>query len=200
MLTPSNPLTLAGIVSVWLAGVCNWPLWRSLVELPELQSLRGLLFILSFALAIASFNFALLALGAWQHSIKPLATLLLVVAAVCAHFMGRYRIVIDPTMIAKALHTNGHEAADLVDWNLLLSMAWMAGLPAWWLWRKPLAPMPAASQALHNAAALSLSMYLALSMIVLNAASMSSIVRNHKMLQYMINPANLFYALARLAL
>lgn len=195
-----NPLTLAAVVSLWLTAVCNWPLWRALAELPELQSQRGLLLIPSFALSIAAFSMAFLTLGAWPRSIKSLSTLLLGVAAIGAHFIGSYHVVINPTMMINVLHINAHSAADLVGWNLLLSISWMAGLPAWWLWRTPIASMPAASQALHNAAALTLSLCLVMSLLVLNLATMASIMHNHKSLRYMINPANSFYALGRLAL
>ena len=122
---------------------------------------------------IACISLALLALGAWRRSIKPLATLLLVVAAMGAHFMGSYRIVIDPTMMVNVLHTDVHEASDLIDGRLLLSVAMLAGLPVWWLWRTPLQPMPSAAQGLHNFAVLTLALCLAGGLLVLNAAPMS---------------------------
>ena len=199
MVASRNPLTLAVVISLWLASVGNWPLWRALGELPELASVRGALFIASLGLMVAGISLALLALGAWWRSIKPLATLLLGVAAVGAHFMGSYRIVIDPTMLVNVLHTDVHEASDLIGWRLLLSVVLVAGLPAWWLWRTPLRPLPAASQGLYNTAALTLALSLAGALLVLNAAPMSSTMRNHKSLRYMINPANSFYALGRLA-
>jgi lipid A ethanolaminephosphotransferase len=198
MAASRNPLTLAVVVSLWLASAGNWPLWRAMGELPELGSVRGLLFMLSFGLMIAAMSLALLALAAWRPSIKPLATLLLVVAAVGAHFMGSYRIVIDPTMMVNVLHTDLHEAGDLIGWRLLLSLVLLAGLPSWWLWRTPLRAAPAAAQGLYNGAALTLALSLAGALLVLNAAPMSSTMRNHKPLRYMINPANTFYALGRL--
>jgi lipid A ethanolaminephosphotransferase len=199
MVASRNPLTLAVVISLWLASVGNWPLWRALGELPELASMRGTLFIASLGVMVAGISLSLLALGAWRRSIKPLATLLLGVAAVGAHFMGSYRIVIDPTMLVNVLHTDVHEASDLIGWRLLLSVVLVAGLPAWWLWRTPLRPLPAASQGLYNTAALTLALSLAGALLVLNAAPMSSTMRNHKSLRYMINPANSFYALGRLA-
>jgi hypothetical protein len=37
-----NPLTLTVLVSLWLASVGNWPLWRALTDLSDLSSLRGI--------------------------------------------------------------------------------------------------------------------------------------------------------------
>jgi lipid A ethanolaminephosphotransferase len=195
-----NPLTVAVLVSLWLASVGNWPLWRALCELPELASARGALFMLSLGLMIAGLSLMLLALGAWQRSIKPLSLLLLIMAAAGAHFMGSYRIVIDPSMMVSVLHTDVHEAGDLIGRPLLASLLLLAGLPAWWLWRTPLKPLPAAAQGLHNTAALLLALCLAVGLLLLNSAPMASTLRNHKSLRYMVNPANSLYALGRLAL
>jgi lipid A ethanolaminephosphotransferase len=200
MFASRNPLTVAAVVSLWLAGLGNWPLWRALVELPELASPRGLWFGLSLGLMIAGIHLALLALGAWRRSIKPLSLLLLVAAAAGAHFMGSWRIVIDPTMMLNVLHTDTREARDLIGVPLLTSLLLLAGVPAWWLWRTPLQALPAASQGLRNAAVLILALSLAGGLLVLNLAPMSATMRNHKSLRYMVNPANSFYALGRLAL
>ena len=39
-----NPLTLAALAALWIASVCNWPLWRAMGALSELNSARGMLF------------------------------------------------------------------------------------------------------------------------------------------------------------
>lgn len=200
MFASRNPLSAAAVVSLWLAGPGNWPLWRALVELPELASVRGVLFAISLGLMIAGLYLGLLALGAWRRSIKPLSLLLLLAAAAGAHFMGSYRIVIDPTMMLNVLHTDLREARDLIGLPLLASLLLLAGLPAWWLWRTPLEALPAAAQGLRNAVVLVLALWLAGSLLVLNFAPLSATMRNHKSLRYMVNPANSFYALGRLAL
>jgi lipid A ethanolaminephosphotransferase len=123
-----NPLALAVGVSLWLAFVSNWPLWRALAPLPEMDSLQGWLFIAGFALMLACANLALLALGAWQRSIKPLATLLLLVAAAGAYFIGSYGVVIDPAMMVNVLQTDPREAGDLLGPKLLPALVLSACL------------------------------------------------------------------------
>ena len=199
MFAARNPLTVAAAVSLWLAAFANWPLWRALAALPELASVRGALFMLSLGLMIAALHLALLSLGAWRRCIKPLSLLLLLAAAAGAHFMGRYRVVIDPTMMLNVLQTDAHEAGELIGVPLLLSLALLGGIPAWWLWRTPLRALPAAAQALRNVAVLVLALWLAGGLGVLNFASLSATMRNHKALRYMVNPANSVYALGRLA-
>ncbi len=131
-----NPLDVAAWVSLWLATAANWPLWRALLELPSAAGARGLLFMLVFMVVLAAMNMALLSLGAWRHILKPLASLLLLVAAAGAYFMGAYRTVIDPTMMVSVLHTRRCATcwACPCCWHLAL----LAGLPLWLLWRTPL--------------------------------------------------------------
>ena len=200
MFAPRNPLSVAALVSLWLAAFANWPLWRALAALPELASARGALFMFSFGLMMAGVHLALLALGAWPRLIKPLSLVLLTAAAAGAHFMGSYHVVIDPSMMLNVLHTDVHEAGDLIGAPLLGSLLLLAGLPAWWLWRTPLRPLPLRAQALRNAVAVLLALWLAGGLGVLNFAPLSSTMRNHKALRYMVNPANSVYALARLGL
>ena len=156
--------------------------------------------MLSLGLMIAGSSLALLALGAWRRCIKPLSLLLLLTAAAGAHFMGSYRVVIDPTMMVNVLHTDVREARDLIGLPLLASLALLAGIPAWWLWRTPLRVLPVRAQGLRNAVVLVLALWLAGGLLVLNFAPLSATMRNHKALRYMVNPANSLYALGRLGL
>ncbi len=195
----ANPLFVAAGVSLWLAAVANWPLWRALWQLPELGTPRGRLFLLAFVLMVAALSMALLSLGAWVRAIKPLASLLLLAAAAGAHFMGSYGVVIDPTMMVNVLHTDAREVRDLLGLPLLLNLALLAGLPLWLLWRTPLQRLRWPAQALRNGAAAMLALWLAGGLLVLGFADMSSTMRNHKSLRYMVNPANSLYALGHVA-
>ena len=110
-----NPLTLALLAGAWVAVLPNWPLWRALLALPETASWRGALFIAGFGLMIAALSTALLAPFAWRATVKPAIGVLLVVAALGAHFMGAYGVVIDSTMMINVLQTDPREVRDLLD-------------------------------------------------------------------------------------
>jgi len=198
-LPASNPVTLAAWAGLWLATLGNWPLWRALHALPEMQSPRGLFFMLSVAVMIAALVTALLSLLAWRRSVKPAIVVLLLSSALGAHFMGSYGVVIDPTMMVNALNTDASEARDLLNLRLVLAVTLLAGLPMALLWRTRVARERFAGQALTNATALVVSLCLLVTVAVLGFADLSSTLRNHKSLRYMINPANSFYALGRLA-
>jgi lipid A ethanolaminephosphotransferase len=194
-----NPATLAVVAGIWLASVCNWPLWRAMNALPEMHSTRGVLFMLSLGLMIAALCTAVLLLLAWRRSIKPAIALLVLAAAFGAHFMGSYGVVIDPTMMVNVLNTDVRETRDLLSLRLAFGVIALAGVPLALLWRTRVADAPWGAQALRNALALVGAVIVLGALVVLSFADLSSTMRNNKSLRYMINPANSFYSLGRLA-
>ncbi len=195
-----NPLTLAVLAGVWIAALGNWPLWRALAALPEMSTPRGAAFIGAFGLMIAALTVAMLSVLAWRRSIKPAIAVVLLSAALGAHFMGTYGIVIDPTMMVNVLHTDARETGDLLSLRLLASVLLLAVLPMVLVWRVPLQRVRFARQAVRNAVGLVVSLAVLVGLIALSFADLSSTMRNHKSLRYMINPVNSFFALGHVGL
>jgi len=194
-----NPLTLAASASVWIATLANWPLWRALRALPEMDSTRGWLFIVGFAGMVAALTLALLAFAAWRRTIKPAIALFLVSAALGAHFMGSYGIVIDPTMMTNVLQTNPRETLDLLSLRLFASVLLLAGLPLLMLWWVPVQRLRLGAQLGRNAMALIVSVVVLAALVFALFADLSATMRNHKSMRYLINPVNSFFALGVLA-
>ena len=133
-----SPTTLALLAAVWLGAVANWPLWRAVAALPEMAGASGLLFGLGISLIVAALTALPLLLFAWRPLLKPVIAIFLLVAAVAAHFMGSYGVLIDSSMLRNVLQTDVHEAGALLSLSLLLNLLLIAGLPIAWLWRQPL--------------------------------------------------------------
>ena len=194
-----NPLTLAALGTLWISSVCNWPLWKAMSALPELNSARGVLFMLAFGGVIACATLILLALFAWTRSIKLAIAVFLISAALCAHFMGSYGVVIDPTMMLNVVQTDVRETRDLVGWPMLLSVLGLAVLPLLVLWRLPVKPLKFSSQLGRNLLAVLLMCLLIFGLVMASFADLSSTMRNHRSLRYLINPLNAYFGLAVIA-
>ena len=194
-----NPLTLAVLASAWIATLPNWPLWRALLALPETASTRGGLFVIGFGVMIAALLTALLALLAWRVTIKPAIAVLLLAAAFGAHYMGSYGVVIDTTMMTNVLQTNPSEVGDLLSWRLLGSVALLAGVPLLLLWRAPVARVRIAPQAVRNLLVVIGALALLAALVFALFADLSTTMRNHRTMRYLINPVNSLYALVDLA-
>ena len=63
-------------ISVWMAAVCNVPLWREVLHLPGNTGVRGWAFLAAFMVLVTAGNAALLSLLAWRWTLKPAAGLL----------------------------------------------------------------------------------------------------------------------------
>lgn len=194
-----SPLALALLVSLWIAGLANWPLWRTLRSLPEGSGVHGLIFAAGFAALLAALTFALLTVAAWHRAIKPMAALFLVPAALGAHFMGSYGVVIDSTMMTNVLQTNPTEARDLLNLRLLASVGLIALLPIAWMWRLRVRRLGWRAQLGRNLLGLAASGIVIAALLLALFADLSATMRNHKSVRYLINPLNSFYALGALA-
>jgi lipid A ethanolaminephosphotransferase len=201
--TPSqralHPAWAVVLISVWLATVCNLPLWRKVAMLPGQGSLRGWGFALAFVLIVAAGNAALLSLLAWRLTFKPAATVLLLMAALGAYFMMAYGIVIDASMLTNVLQTDLHESRDLLTWRLPVTVLALAAPPLLWLYPCRLRCLGAWRQLWHNALLLFVSIGVVVVSLLLVFQDFSSTMRNHTQLRYLINPLNSVYALGDIA-
>jgi lipid A ethanolaminephosphotransferase len=182
--------------SLWMAGAGNAPLWHELNALGILQAPSGWLLAGALAGLVGATLYALLSLLAWRVLLKPVIAILLLVSAAGAHFMGTYHVVIDSSMALNALQTDWRETRSLLTPRLAAAVAMGALLPAWLVWRTPVAYAPWRAQALRNGAAAALALLLAAALVVLAFQPLASTMRNHKQLRYLLNPLNSLYALA----
>ncbi|MFI0546375.1 MAG: phosphoethanolamine transferase [Brachymonas sp.] len=192
---PFGALSLLVICSVWLATLGNLPLWRELGRLGQLQNTSGWLLALGLGLVIFSTTVLLGALLAWRKTVKPLLTLLLLLAAFASYYEWQFGVVIDPTMVTNVLQTDVREARDVLSGQLFLFVAGIALLPMIWLWRLPLAPAPSCWRGLVQRLGL---MLVALAVLVASLLAvyqpLASLMRNHTQVRYLMNPLNSIWA------
>ena len=185
-------------LALWLAVVGNMPLWQRVFALGGSPGQQGIL-LGGLGLLVLGGTVALLSLLAWRRVYRPVASLLVLVAAFNTHFMWQYGAVIDPSMLANVVHTDAREVRDLLSFSLLFTVLLVAGVPLWWIWRQPLRTRHWLAQTGRNAGGAVLGLLVVVLITLLTYQSMASLMRNHKSLRYMINPLNSVYAATRLA-
>lgn len=194
---PWHPTHLLIVLALWLASIGNAPLWAELYRLlPASGGLRPLT-LAAWGLALSGATLAFLALWVWPRWLKAAGFALLLVTACTSYFMFTYRVVIDPTMLANALHTDAREVRDLLSPAMLLFLAAGVLLPGWWWWRQPVRPVRPTRLVLGQLLWAALGLLLAVALLWLTFQDLASAMRNHKPVRYMINPFNTVYALAR---
>jgi lipid A ethanolaminephosphotransferase len=190
---------VVAVAALWMAIAANLPLWRRLLALDMLAGVQGALFAVAMLLILWAGLTILIGAFAWRFSLKPVVTLLLLVAAFASHFMTSYGVVIDPGMVTNVLQTDPNEAGALFSGQLVATLGWLALLPAAWLWRQAVSYGSARRQLGRNLL-LSVSAAAMLCAAVLLAFQpLASLMRNHKDIRYLLNPLASIYALARVA-
>ena len=193
---PISPFGAALLAALWIAGIGNLALWRSMADLPEVANARGLAFGIGFGVAIAAIHVALFSLLAWRWTLKPVITLFLLAAAGGAYFMLSYGVVIDRSMMVNVLLTDGREARELLSLRMLGALLALGVLPAALLWRARIAWTTPLRQLRQNAIVFAAACAVLASAGGLFFQDLSATMRNHTQLRYLVNPLNSFYALA----
>ncbi|MFT7722018.1 MAG: phosphoethanolamine--lipid A transferase [Roseateles sp.] len=196
----SRPLTQVWLASLWMAVLANWPLWRQLQSLPDNTGAHAVAFTAAFIGMVAAATGAVLSLLAWPRLVTAVLVVLLLGAAALAHFIGSYGIVFDPGMVTNLVQTDVRETRDLLGWRLLLSVLLLGALPAAWLLRRPKAPpQPVLGRLAGNLGACVLGLGAVVLLALPVFAQLSSTMRTHKSLRYMVTPLNAVYSLGAAA-
>lgn len=189
-----SPLTLAWAAALWIGLLGNWPLWQRMLDMPDFAGAGGRLFIGVFAGMVVMVLGALFSLMAWRVAVKPLLSLMLIMTAPLAYFIGSYGVVIDSTMITNALQTDVRETRDLLGWGLLVNALVLSVLPMVWLWRQPVRDTRWIKRLGWNLLSVAVALALGAGLGALRTADLASTLRNHKVLTKMVSPVNAIWA------
>lgn len=190
----TRPAWIVWGTSVWIAVFDNLALWRALQHHGLLDGPGGALLALALAAVVATVLAAVLSLLAWRGVLKPAIALVLLAGAAGSYFMLGYGIVIDPAMIVNVLQTDRAEALALFNPRLPVLLIVLAVVPGLLLLRRPVAYARWPRQALRNVGMAVLALGLAAGTVLLAFQPLSSAMRNHKPLRYLLNPLNTLYA------
>lgn len=196
---PSVDVELVALVaSLFLSIASNRLLWRHvLADMPWDQGRTWMVTACLF-IALTAFQFSVLALVLTRHTVRPLLSLLLVATAFASYFMQKYSVFLGPAMLRSVLHTDIHEARELLSWDLLPHLAWQAALPVWVLWRLPLAKRPWPRAALRRIGALLAALAVTVVAGLMAFQDLAALARNHRDYRFLVTPSNYLYSLAKL--
>ena len=151
-------------------------------------------FGLALALALLALNFLVLGLFCHGRLLKPVAALLILVAAGGSHFIGTFGVYLDPSMLRNALRTDPAEARELIGPALALRLGLQAALPIAVLAWLPLRRRPFAKAALTRGLWLLGALALLVVAVMIEFRPLSSMMRNQRELRYLITPANVLWS------
>ncbi len=194
-----HPWAVSLGLALALSTLGNVPFWWALSQLPEINSLRAYAGLIGIWAALTLLLWVFVNVVIWPWWRKPVGVVLLVMSMTASYFMAMYGVVIDPTMVANAMHTNTAEVHDLLSITLLLTLVVGVGLPSLWWWRLEPRVGLGWQRWTHQLGAVLMGSVLAFMLLLLVFQDLASLMRNHTNLRYMVNPFNTVYAVGRLA-
>jgi lipid A ethanolaminephosphotransferase len=183
------------VVLGWLIAFTNLSWWRAAGAERSWSEPASWLFLLCTFVALVALHFVLLAPFTSRWTARPLLAVVAIASAAAAYYMREYSVMLDPSMIQNILKTDVHEARELLSWSmlgwvLLLSLPPVAFL--WWV-RFERRPWPWALGT--RIASMVGALVVAVLAILPVNRDLTSMMRNHRELRYLVTPGNLLYGL-----
>ncbi len=181
---------LALLASVFFAVVSNTAFFRTVAATGALHGTGGWLLAASLFVAIAALNMLLMCVLLNRWTVKPLLIVLLLVTAAAAHFMNRYTVYFDADMVRNILHTDVKESRELLTPGFIGSIAIYGLLPSILVWRTRIRPRPFKRALLIRVLCMLAAIAVSAGAMMVSFQNLSSLMRNHKELRYLIAPGN----------
>lgn len=189
---------LIGIASLVLAGIANMAFWHAALADRSMFDPHTWWFAAALLLLLAGVHFLLLAAVTTRRTLRPALVIVVALSMVADHYMGRYGIVLDATMLRNVVRTDLREAAELTTLDSLSAL--LVGIAIGLLfWNVRLRVRPFWSGVRRRVTAMTGVAAVLVVVLLSSYQDLSSLMRTHKSLRYTINPASAVWSLANVA-
>src|SRR5574343_73641 len=185
------------LVCVFFALFCNRLFLSGMLGGYDMAQPASWLLGGSLLVGLAAAHFVLLSPFMTRWTTKPLLALLLVTTAFTVHFMTRYKVYLDTSMLRNVLATDVREARDLMTWSLIPQLLLYAAIPLFLLSRLRLKQRTVGRAILVRLGSIALALAVLGGAIFLNFQDMASLMRNNREFRFLVTPANYLYALVQ---
>lgn len=176
-----------GVSMTWVVAY-NGRFWRQVAAAMWHPEPRSVAFMASIGALLIVLHSTLLLIMPSTRLMRAFASILFVVAAASAYFIGAYGVMLDPDMMRNALQTDAAEIAGLANDSMLLHVLVLGVLPAVLLWR---VHWPVAAPALRlrrRCLFLAAAWAVALLGVLGTSANYAVLLRQHKPVRYAALP------------
>ncbi|TDO15295.1 MULTISPECIES: phosphoethanolamine transferase [Halomonas] len=185
-----SPQALTLLTCVAFTLFYNQRFWSAVVDIESPVGLAGWGQIAGYGVVLTALQLVVFLPFVNRVSVKPLLSLLLLLAASVSYFTSHYGAYVDTSMIDNVLQTDTGEAGELLTPGLALYLLRYAGLPMLVIWRWPLRRRSWPRGLSMSLLWLTGGVGVLTVSLLLSFQSLSSLMRNHHELRYLITPGN----------
>lgn len=187
---PRTLLVINSVVALWLALLANTSFLGKIAALTPYHDWRFEAFMAAMVVLLAAYINLFLTVVTWGRLARPVLTFILLASALTAYFVDTFGVGIDAGQIQNMMETDFQESWDLATWGMLAYVLVIAGLPLFWLWRKPLAPEGFLRRQRNRLFGIGGSLALVALVAAFYYADLASIFREHRPIRFTIVPHN----------
>lgn len=185
--------------SLYFTTLCNGSFWSSWAAGRDWTAPETWLLLTAMALLLTAVHALLLGLVIGRHTARTMLATLFIATALAMHFMDRYTVYFDLSMIRNIFHTDVREARDLLSMNLFGTLLAYGVLPTLIVSRCTFEKRSLGRALLARLVFMGTMLSLALISTVLVFQDLSALMRNQKQMRYLITPANFIVSTMRVA-
>ncbi|MFG6176021.1 phosphoethanolamine transferase [Halomonas sp. THAF12] len=185
-----SPEALTLLVCVVFTLLYNGPFWHGMLADAPLVSVAAWESLSVEALVLTVLQFVVFLPFMTRHTVRPLLSLLVILAAVVNYFTTRYGTHFDTTMIDNVLQTDTREAGELLTPSFALYLLLYAGLPVLLLWCVRLTASRWPRALLRRSGYLVGAVAVLAASLMIGYQGLSSEMRNRPALRYLVTPGN----------
>lgn len=186
------------LVSLFLAVAANTAFWRGILAGRSPHDWHSWSFGAAMLALLTALHFILIAPIAVRRTMRPLLAAVVVVSLLADHYMARYGIVLDVSMLRNVLRTDVREAFELITIGSV--MAFVTGIGVAALVARVQVERRSWGKALRaRAGGLLAALFVLVGALLFVFQDLSSLMRNERSLRYAVNPASLVWSLGNLA-
>lgn len=194
---------LAWAASAYWTLTANGPFFMAALDHRSFTQSSTWLYATALVAITLTAHFTVLAALSTRWSIKPLLALLIPITALASYFLQAYGVYLNPSMLRNALHTDYAEASELINARMGLHLALYGALPLVLLRRVHVIAPEGWRGTLYGlgkrAAQLLAAVVVLLVAVWAQFQPLSSLVRNHHEVRYLLTPLNYLSSLLRVA-
>jgi lipid A ethanolaminephosphotransferase len=183
------------VVVAWMVAVSNGPWWAAAGADRDWTSLATWCFLCATFVALVALHFALLAPFMSRWIVRPVLSVIVIASAAAAYYIREYAVMLDPTMIRNILETDSREAMDLLSWSMAGYVLLGSALPVAFLWLVRIERHGWVGASLVRVASVAGALVIAVLAILPVNRDLTSMMRNHRELRYLVTPGNFVYGL-----
>lgn len=191
ILTPLNRTIV--LVSLFIMLTGNLSLFKRLSEIYPF-GFGNLPFLLSLTIFFTLATTLFMLMISYGGATRWILAFFLIASSQAAYYMDQYGIVIDTVMIDNIVQTNLHEAAGLLNMNLVIRTFFLGLLPAWFVLRNTPAAQGFKAELISKIALLILLILGIGAVVAPFTAGYASFIREHKMTRMFANPIYFTYS------